>query len=227
MANTAGTLFDLNGYAQTVSSLSGGGTTGGNVALGAGTLTVGNAASTTYAGVISGDSGSLVKQGTGTLTVTGTNTYGGPTVITAGNLAIGSDANLGAAPASPTAGNIVINGGTLQTTASFTLNANRGIALGPASGAGTGTINVASGTLTYGGIAADTPGGVGNLTKAGAGQLTLNGPNTYTGTTSIAAGTLALGNAVRVGRRRQHHVCRRNPPVQLRRHRRLRRPNQE
>ncbi|HLP78199.1 MAG TPA: autotransporter-associated beta strand repeat-containing protein, partial [Candidatus Paceibacterota bacterium] len=52
-------------------------------------LTVGNNnASTTYSGVMSGE-GSLIKVGSGTLTLTGTNTYKGNTTVNGGILAVG------------------------------------------------------------------------------------------------------------------------------------------
>ena len=56
--------------------------------------TSGNTA--TLGGTISGVGG-LTKSGAGTLTLTGTNTYQGNTTITAGTLAVSTDANLGAA----------------------------------------------------------------------------------------------------------------------------------
>ena len=51
--------------------------------------------------------------------------------IAGGTVSATADANLGPAPGSPTSGSLVLNGGVLEATASFTLNANRGIALGP------------------------------------------------------------------------------------------------
>ena len=57
-----------------------------------------------------------------------------PRRINAGSLSIAADTALGTPPGSPTAGQLVFNGGTLLATASFTLDANRGIAL---TGAGT------------------------------------------------------------------------------------------
>ncbi len=83
----------------------------------------------------------------------------------------------------------------------MTLNANRGVALGPVSGTGSGTIDVANAgqTLTYAGIIANNYDNNGSstssLTKSGLGTLLLNGANVYTGETVISGGTLTLGNS--------------------------------
>jgi autotransporter-associated beta strand protein len=125
LANTAGAVLDLNGFNQTIGSLSGGGTTGGNVALGTGTLTLGDAASTTYAGVIGG-AGSVIKQGSGALTLTGMNTYSGDTTINSGTIAldggISGTVRINAAGTLTGNGNIagsVINSGTIAPGTSF------------------------------------------------------------------------------------------------------------
>ena len=113
------------------------------------------------------------------------NTYLGSTTINAGTISISSDSGLGAAPGSATAGHLTLDGGTLKSTADFTLNSNRGIALGSSHG----TINVdGSTTLNYGGIIA----GSNNLTKSGDGILLLSGVNTYSGSTTINAGTISI-----------------------------------
>jgi len=86
--NSATAILDLNDFNQTIGSLSGGGTNGGNVTLGSGVLTVGNSTDTTYSGVIS-ETGGLTKVGGSVLTLSGANTYTGATTVTAGTLRLG------------------------------------------------------------------------------------------------------------------------------------------
>ena len=152
----------------------------------------------TINGVISGAAGAgITLPGAGRVTLTATNTFTGPVAINNGTLFVSSDANLGAAPAAPTPGAIVLNGGTLRTGTSFTNNVNRGIRLGPVGGSGSGTIQVdgvvsTAATLTERGIIADNTGGTGGLTKLGFGGLTLAGTNTYSGPTLDEVGTITL-----------------------------------
>jgi autotransporter-associated beta strand protein len=90
----AGATFDMSSLSQTIGSLAG--ANGGNVLLGAGTnvsaLTLGNASNTVFAGTISGN-GSVTKNGTGAITVSGVNTFSGPTVINAGTVGFGQSSN--------------------------------------------------------------------------------------------------------------------------------------
>ncbi len=188
---TVNGILDLNGYGATLNTLNGSGTVenSGGLAI----LTVNGADGTsggTFSGNITGVT-KLAEEG-GDLTLTGNNTYsGGTTISNGGTLSISSNSNLGAVPAS-SATNITINDGTLQATASFTLNSKRGIALGPTSGAGSGTIDVTSGsTLTYAGVITDN-GGSGALFKTDGGVLALSGANTYSGGTTVSQGTLSV-----------------------------------
>ncbi|HIM39854.1 MAG TPA: autotransporter domain-containing protein [Methylophaga aminisulfidivorans] len=146
------------------------GASGGSFNIDAGTTL-------SQSGQITG-SGRLSKTGEGTLTLSGTNTYTGGTTINDGTILIGAADNLGS-------GALTLDGGTLQTTASFT--SNRGTTLG-ASG---GSFNIeTSTTLTQSGNIS----GSGRLSKTGEGTLTLSGTNTYTGGTTIDDGTLQIGN---------------------------------
>ena len=102
----------------------------------------------------------------------------------------GGERGFGAVPGSFTPDAITLNGGSIGQSFNVTLHANRGITLGTNGG----TFNTTAGTMTVPG----TITGSGNLTNVGAGtaSLVLAGANTYTGTTTVAAGTLALGSAV-------------------------------
>ena len=79
-------VWNLNGFNDTIGSLAG----YGSVALGLGTLTHGGLnANTIYTGQISGTaSTSLVKQGQGTFTMTGNNSYTGRTTLSGGKLIV-------------------------------------------------------------------------------------------------------------------------------------------
>ena len=194
--NAGGGEMDITNTSITVNGLWGTGTVS-NTKTGPATLTVGdNDRSSTFGGSLKNDNGTiaLTKVGSGTLTLTGTgSTYTGPTTIATGTLSIGSDANLGTPPTNPTPGSLVIDAGaTLAVTGTFTLNANRSIAVGPS---GAGCINVApSQTLTYGGAIADN-GGAGGFTKNGTGTLVLSGTSSYTGTTTVATGILTVNGS--------------------------------
>jgi autotransporter-associated beta strand protein len=176
---TSGTL--QVSAAETIGSLAG---SGGSVVLGAALTTGGSNASTAYAGVISG-TGSLTKEGTGTFTLTGANSYSGGTIVNAGTLS---------GAAGPLQGAFLVNAaGTLQfdqpTDASFA---------GALSGAGT-VAKVGAGVLTLTGTNTGHTGllavnggtvSIGSAANVGTGVISL------TGTTLATTGALSLGNAI-------------------------------
>src|SRR5260221_3653666 len=82
-----------------------------------------------------------------------------------------------------------------------TFNLAAGETVGSIAGAGNVTLN--ANTLTAGGSNATTTysgvmSGTGGLTKAGTGTLTLNGTNTYSGTTNVSAGTMSVNGSAAI-----------------------------
>lgn len=156
-----------------------------SVSLGSGGGAVDVAASDvlTISGVVSGST--LTKTGAGTVVLSASNTYTGSTVIAAGRISISSEANLGVNPASPSPSQLTLNGGTLQTTATLTIDdSNRGITVAASGGA----IETASGTTAT--VSSVITGG-GTLAKEGAGTLVFTAVNTNTGSTNVNNGILA------------------------------------
>ena len=148
LANVSGATLDLNGYATQIGSLSGGGTTGGNVTLGGATLTVGgnNASPAAFAGAISG-TGGLVKVGTGTLTLSGANPYSGTTNVNAGTLLVnGTHSGTGLVTVQ-NSGSVLGGTGTLAAAVSVTTGT-----LNPGSNAGAAGSAANAGRLTVGAL---------------------------------------------------------------------------
>ena len=108
---TAATLGGLSG-AQSLSLLN---DSSASVSLTLG----GTGASTTYSGALSGTGGSLTKAGTGTLTLSGNNSYSGNTTVSSGILQLngGGGINGGAANVSASSSaQLIVNGGSLNAT---------------------------------------------------------------------------------------------------------------
>ena len=181
--------FSMDGGNLTFSSVEGSGLFSLPDSL---TMTTGNNSNKIISGTFDGN-GTLVKQGSGTLTLSGSSTsFTGAININAGTISVTNSANLGATPGSVEA-DIVLNGGTLRADSSFTLASNKGISLTANS-----TINVDSGeTLTYAGVIDDSSSGFG-YTKSGAGILALSGSQTFTGSTTLSAGTLQVASDINI-----------------------------
>jgi autotransporter-associated beta strand protein len=102
-----GAIFDITATDSVIQDLTG--VAGTTVSVGNHTLRLGTSNSTTFAGTITG-TGSLLKQGSGTLTLTGNSSLGGA-VVTAGQLTVMG--NL-------TGGVVVASGATLAGTGTIT-----------------------------------------------------------------------------------------------------------
>lgn len=189
-----------------------GGITGTNL-----NLTVGGIGNTTVSttGITTG-SGSLIKDNFGTLTLSAANSYTGTTTVLGGTLAVAREAALYNGNSSEwTAANINAKAGATVAlnvdpsgTSGFT-DPNLNTLLGNISVANTAAQGLQAGafvgidTTNAGGSFTPTFafanstgafGGVIGLTKLGTGTLVLDLANTYTGPTTVSAGTLQLGS---------------------------------
>lgn len=189
---SGGTLA-MNSHRQTVAGFK---LTSGAVTGNASTLTSASdfeVQSGTIAPKLAGSVG-LNKTTSGTVALNNpANAFTGATRISGGTLTITADGGLGVPPEAPTSGHLVIDGGTLSTSQTFSLAPNRGIRLGSPVGAGSGTIDVSgSVTLTYQGIIEDHGVGGDRLIKTGSGTLYLAGVNTYRGGTMVQQGLVSV-----------------------------------
>jgi outer membrane autotransporter protein len=154
----------------------------GEVILGTKALTTGGLNTRTeVSGVISGAGGAIVKVGSGTLTLSGANTYTGGTALKQGRLDVGHNQALGT-------GTLAMDDGTTLGFAADGLSIANAIAL-------TGRNDPVIDTGAFDGTLSGAISGGGFITKEGTGTLTLSGANTYTGATNVAAGTLRAGAA--------------------------------
>ena len=183
---------------------------GGNVDGVAGEIIVGNfsGSSLTINSVIENNGGgivSLTKTGTGSVTLAGTNTYTGLTTVNEGALNLNATAGTNAIN-----GNVFVNGGSvvLQQSDQIVDAAIVTVAAGSLEIGGNnetvggvvlsgGAINGSGGTLTSGtnydvqsGSIGAILGGAVGLDKTTDGTVVLTGQNTYSGATTINAGTL-------------------------------------
>jgi fibronectin-binding autotransporter adhesin len=194
--NVLGTIASVNSITFAVDGYSFSGGTinlsgaGGNITTGAGTDTIGS----TLGGAVG-----LTKLGTGTLVLTGTNTYSGATTVSSGILSVAGPASL---PGYATPGGVV-------------LSANATLMLRTGNGWNDSTIgamltNNAAGFVSAGYLGVDTTNGnlasaiaypaspVG-LVKIGPNTLTLTATSSFTGSSTISGGTLQLGSGLSGG----------------------------
>ncbi|WP_276574420.1 Ig-like domain-containing protein [Pseudomonas tohonis] len=164
---------------QTVGSLASN-NANASIQLGSYTLTAGgDNTSTSVSGAVSG-TGSLVKQGSGTLTLSGSNSYGGTTTVSGGTLSIAGDGNLGSGAVNLASGTV------LDVTGATTID--NAIVLAGNSSIGNSNAVTLSGAIS----------GAFDLTKTGSGTLSLSGSNSY-GATYVSAGTLSIDNDGNLG----------------------------
>ncbi len=159
----------------------------------AGNLDFVNSSSSTFSAPISGLGSVTVDLASGSIALSGNNTYSGGTNIEGGTLQVAGASNIGTGAVNFT------NGGTLQVTTAGSFAAATTV------GTGGGTIDTDGNVVTWSGSIANATGGTGSLTVTdstapNSGTLILTGNNSYTGGTTITSnGTLQIGNETGVG----------------------------
>ena len=179
-----------------MASLAGNGTVTNTSGTGATLTAGGNSSSTVFSGTLNNGTSTvgLTKTGTGTLSLSGSNTYSGATTVSGGTLQAGSITGLSSGSAF-TVNSVLDLDGFSSTVASL---------------AGNGTVTNSSGTgatLTAGGDNSSTvfSGTMNNgtssvgLTKTGTGTLSLSGSNTYSGGTNLNGGIVAVNGDSNLG----------------------------
>jgi fibronectin-binding autotransporter adhesin len=149
----------------------------------------------------------LTEIGSGTLTLTGSNTFTGTLTLNSGTLILGNDYAAGQGTLAFTGSSTIQAGGGTRTIGNSIVASSTSITFGGTNAfvftAGVSlsnneTFNVAN-TTTFSGVISGTND---SLTKSGSGTLILDGNNTFGGPTNsltLSAGTLVVGNNGAIG----------------------------
>jgi autotransporter-associated beta strand protein len=158
-----------------------------------------NSSALTIGGAISGTN-MVTKTGAGTLTLSGVNSFSGGLQINNGAVKLSGSGTLGSSTGTLTMAQSIATldlNGTAQSVGNFT--GAGGTVLNNAS-ATNSTFTIGQGNTgggTFSGAIIDHATGTGtmSLAKTGSGTVTLAGPSTFTGGTTVSAGTLTLGSS--------------------------------
>ncbi|MFM8528878.1 MAG: beta strand repeat-containing protein, partial [Ilumatobacteraceae bacterium] len=199
-----GGTLDLAASTTVASLASDSGTTGGLITAsgtsGVFQLSVSGSASSAFGGVITNNVGStlnLNKQGSGSLTLGGPNSYSGSTTVGAGSLLLTGNGSLPIFTALNVSGAAAVFNPSGITASSLTV--------GSLAGAAGATVSLGAKGLSVGGdntsttFAGAVTGASASLTKTGDGTLTLSGANTFGGGLTVSGGTLSIGAGGTVG----------------------------
>ena len=186
----SGATLDLGGFASSIGSLAGSGVVTNSGTTIAALTTGADNTSTTFSGVIQNGTSptALIKTGTGTLILSGLNTYTGGTTLQSGTLKAGSNSAFGT-------GDLTIEGGTVDLNG---FSHSLGNISGPS---GTIVTSTGSATLTFNETADPVFGGTieGSIKTVyngtAASHLVLTGSHTYTDGTTINSGTVIADNS--------------------------------
>ena len=191
--DTNTSFFNIGGLSGSSGSISLTGLSGNGIVIQIGTSTT----NAVYSGSLT-DAGGVGAGGitvtAGTQTLSGVNTYSGPTKVTGGTLALTQEASLyNGVINSTTASYITLQGGTLACGSAARANSRPAIWLfclpelmPPAAPSASIRQTSREETLTY----SSAIGGAIGLAKLGTGTLVLSQTNSYSGPTSVSSGAL-------------------------------------
>jgi autotransporter-associated beta strand protein len=147
---------------------------------------VGNGDITINGAITQNKSGGIAKNGTGTLTLSGVNVYSDPTMLNEGQIKLNANAGLATSILQMADETTLSLGSGISASNAIQLASNATVYMDASSG-GVGTLS--------GGIS----GTGATLVKTGDDTLVLSGANTFSGGTSITAGTLSIASANNIG----------------------------
>ena len=164
---------------------------GGNITLAKSlTLTAAAGGEVDLNGIISGATFGVTKIGAGTVRFAGANTYTGLSTISAGTLLYGSSNEIATGGVTIDGATAVLDLGVSHTDTVGQVILDNG---GTITGSGTSALSsTAAFDVRNGSVTIPLSGSVA-LTKSTSATVTLSGVNTYTGITTVSAGTLLLG----------------------------------
>ncbi len=144
---------------------------------------------------ITGTTATLTKDGSGTLTMSAASTYTGVTTINAGTVQLGAVDAIGNSAVTVASGAILNMAGYSDTIGSL---AGAGLVTSSAVGPVTLTSGGKNTSTAFSGVIEDGSGTL-SMVKEGTLVLTLSGVNTYTGATTITAGTISIAAGSALG----------------------------
>ncbi len=175
--DTSSATLDLNGFNQTINSLSAAGGNGTITNSGGSSVTLTVSGSTTpktaYNGAITGNL-ALFKDGTGGLQLSGSSTYTGATTIARGTVTVSNTSALGIGPLSLQSGSTLVYSGALVSLANSTASVVSGASVSTGGTSNFGTLSMNSFSLSGGSVTYDFNTTQSNLVT-GSGTLDLSG----------------------------------------------------
>ncbi len=201
--NLGGGSLDLGGLSRTSGAVSiiaaaANGDTIGNGSLTGTSYTASNSTGNAVvsANLLANGAIGLTKSGAGTLTLSGANTYTGTTAINGGSIVLSGSGTLGNGAALSLGGGSLDLGGLSRSVGAVSITSAAASGDTIANGNLTGTSYTAGNTTGNAIISANLlANGSAGFSMSGTGTVTLAGANTYTGSTTVTAGTLKAGSS--------------------------------